>query len=211
MVNGASHSCGDSNIEGPEPDRYLADEDLSLILRFQEHQDEIAFSVLYCRYLPKMVRSASRQLESADDAEDIVQTVFVEIFSRKDYNPTKGKFASWIFQILRNRVVDFFRKKRRIPELLSFLGSANDDEVEAAHQEDVKTTGRHDSENTIFWDELLATLPDQYGCIIRLRELDGCSTDEIAGFLGITPANALKRSERARKALRKAYDKAIGQ
>jgi RNA polymerase sigma factor (sigma-70 family) len=48
----------------------------------------------------------------AADAKDIVQDVMTNIYRQiKLYKPTKGKFVQWTFQILRNRCLDWLRKR----------------------------------------------------------------------------------------------------
>jgi RNA polymerase sigma-70 factor (ECF subfamily) len=52
---------------------------------------------------------------SHEDAKDLAQDATISIFRKaKLYNPSRGQFVQWTFRILRNRCIDWLRKRREI-------------------------------------------------------------------------------------------------
>ena len=68
----------------------------------------------------------------ADDmVEDILQDVFVKIHSRIDSLKESTKLESWLYQITRNAVIDYYRSKRPTVDLPDWIeqAQANEDEI----------------------------------------------------------------------------------
>ncbi len=73
--------------------------------------DETAFEQLYKHTSPKLYTLLLRMLKKSSTAEDILQEVYVKIWSRaKDYHPARGSVMSWISTIARNRALEEIRK-----------------------------------------------------------------------------------------------------
>jgi RNA polymerase sigma-70 factor (ECF subfamily) len=91
---------------------------ISLILKVANEQDVTAWQRFCEIYQPLVYRIAiSRGLQSAD-AHDLVQEVMARVarsISRWDPDANKGSFRGWISRIARNLIVDFFRRKNRLP------------------------------------------------------------------------------------------------
>lgn len=77
-------------------------------------RDIEAFEALYDRYGRLAYSTALRVVADVDLAEDIVQEVFVRIWSRSDrYTPERGRFVTWFLSVVRNKAVDQVRTRRR--------------------------------------------------------------------------------------------------
>lgn len=77
------------------------------------------FGVLVERYEAKLQRYARRFLFGYEDAEDIVQDVFLKAYSNLQSFDTSLKFSPWIYRIAHNEFINAIRKKGREP--LSFF------------------------------------------------------------------------------------------
>ena len=77
--------------------------------------DAAAFEVLYARWRGPMYRYFLRQCGHAGQADELFQDVFMRVIgAAAGYEPT-AKFATWLFRIAHNRLVDHWRKMGREP------------------------------------------------------------------------------------------------
>ncbi|MEK7247403.1 MAG: sigma-70 family RNA polymerase sigma factor [Chloroflexota bacterium] len=100
------------NVSPDEPlYRELDDEELMqrLVLR-----DLTAFRTLYARYSSLVYSAALRIVRDTQIAEDMVQEIFLRIWRKPEsYTATRGKFATWLTSVSRNRAVDEVRSRGR--------------------------------------------------------------------------------------------------
>ena len=77
-------------------------------------RDELAFSVLYDRYVDLVYSASFRVLGDAQLAEDATQDIFVRLWRRPEtFIPDRGRFLSWLMSVVRNRAVDELRARGR--------------------------------------------------------------------------------------------------
>lgn len=60
------------------------------------------------------------RVKNEQDAEDILQEVFIKIYKKKGSLKDQGKLTSWIFQICRNTIIDYYRKSKAVETELDF-------------------------------------------------------------------------------------------
>jgi RNA polymerase sigma-70 factor, ECF subfamily len=88
-----------------------SDEDIALMLRFQ-NGEERCFEELVDRHKQRVFNIAYRYVGNVQDAEDVAQQVFINIYNaRKSYVP-KAQFTTWLYTICKNTCLKTFRKKR---------------------------------------------------------------------------------------------------
>ena len=76
-------------------------------------RDETAVAELYDRHGRMVYSLVLRILRTPSDAEDVVQEVFVRVWTRADtYDERLGSPAAWLMRVARNRAIDRFRSKR---------------------------------------------------------------------------------------------------
>src|SRR5499427_10862709 len=97
-----------------------------------EHDQQIADLVE--REQSRLGSFIRRRVPDPRDAEDILQEVFYELVEANRLLMPIDHVTGWLFRVARNRIVDFFRKKK--PELSSNLAVEND-EGELLHFEDL--------------------------------------------------------------------------
>ncbi|HEX9829483.1 MAG TPA: sigma factor, partial [Bacteroidota bacterium] len=87
-------------------------QDLDLLSRIQR-RDERALAALYDRYASLLYTMAVRIVSMSEEAEDILQEVFVQIWSKSNlYAKERGSVYSWIAALCRNKAIDRVRSKR---------------------------------------------------------------------------------------------------
>ncbi|MHA3788986.1 RNA polymerase sigma factor [Flavobacterium hauense] len=75
-------------------------------------KDSKAFNTLYDMYSKSLYGVIFNLLKNKEEAEDVLQEVFVKIWKNIDsYNDTKGRFFTWILNIARNTAIDRLRSK----------------------------------------------------------------------------------------------------
>lgn len=86
--------------------------ELKKLVRRVQEGDLAAYSVLYDRFFDSVYAYVLRQVREPADAEDIVSGVFLEVFEQiGGFNWRGAGFASWLFRIARNDVLDHFRRR----------------------------------------------------------------------------------------------------
>ena len=73
---------------------------------------------IYTQYRDKVFGFVRSKIVNQTEAEDIVQTVFLNVYSNLDkYDETKASLSTWIYTITRNTVYDYLKEKRDHPVL----------------------------------------------------------------------------------------------
>ncbi len=74
--------------------------------------EERAFTIMYDMYSKSLFSVISNLLKETEDAEDVLQEVFVKIWKNiESYNDSKGRLYTWMLNIARNTAIDKLRSK----------------------------------------------------------------------------------------------------
>ncbi len=130
------------------------------------------------------------RMPDCDEAEDILQDVFVRIHTNLDTVRDMERVESWIYQIARNSIADYYRSRKKLVELTDL---PIDDEPP---EEDTATF------LAPYIREVIASLPDPYRQALEMTEYRGISQKQLAGQLGISFSGAKSRVQRAREKVR---------
>lgn len=83
--------------------------EINLIKEAQKGDTE-SFGHLYNTYLPKIYRFVLFKVNSRQAAEDLSHDVFLSAWQNLDgYKPQGFPFSSWLYQIARNKIIDYYR------------------------------------------------------------------------------------------------------
>ena len=75
-------------------------------------KEERAFTIMYDMYSKRLFSVISNLLKETEDAEDVLQEVFVKIWKNiETYNDSKGRLYTWMLNIARNTAIDKLRSK----------------------------------------------------------------------------------------------------
>ena len=85
--------------------------ELTQLIEKVKQQDQQAFEELYNRYYQAGFSLALQFVKNEDDALDIMQDVFVTVYSKLDLLESAAKFKSWYMQIVANKCKDFLKKQ----------------------------------------------------------------------------------------------------
>ena len=155
-----------------------------------------------------------RRVPELRDAEDILQDVFYELVEANRLLMPIEHVSGWLFRVARNRIIDFFRKKK--PERFSDAAVADEDD-ERLQLEEVLPSPDAGPEalyaRKVLLDELelaVGELPEEQREVFVAHEVEGRSFKEIAAETGVSVNTLLSRKRYAvlhlRERLRNVYD-----
>lgn len=128
-----------------------------------------------------------RRVADRHSAEDILQDVFLKIHSRINTLHDEQRLCSWIYQIARNAIVDYYRARRPTVDIPLSLAAPDDLDADDVVQELVPCVAA-----------IVDELPSIYREALRLTEYGGMSQRELSERLGISLSGAKSRVQRAR-------------
>ena len=161
-----------------------------------------------------LLRVAQLQLRDADLAEDVVQETLVAAFSARDGFSGRSSVKTWLTGILKHKIVDAIRQKRRQPIILATFEEETDlEDFDPMFKDngawEAPPADWGDPENALsrheFMDIMelcLERLPPNTARVFMMREIMELESDEICKELTITANNLWVIMYRARMALR---------
>jgi len=137
----------------------------------------------------RLVRYVRSLIEDAGDrdAEDIVQDVMLSIFDKADVTIPIENLAAYVYQSLRNKVVDIFRKKKNVVSLEEVIYVAGCDPARAVEKEELI--------EHIF--SAMDFLPSEQRAVLIATEFEGRSYRELSEEWNVPMGTLLARKSRA--------------
>ncbi len=172
--------------------------DTALMLRYCGG-DMSAFETLYARHRGPLFRFVLRQLNNPQLTEDVFQEIWAKVIrSRAQYRPT-AKFATYLYSIARNSVIDQYRKAGRAAHVsvpqdndMPEPEATTDDPLQTAHQAELGAT----------LTAALQALPQEQLEAFLLKEESGLSLEEIGSVTGVSRETVKSRLRYALNKLR---------
>jgi RNA polymerase sigma-70 factor (ECF subfamily) len=162
-----------------------------LIERCREGHREAQFE-LYRLYSRAMYNTALRMVRHPHDAEDVLQSIFIEVFSKLESFRYESSIGAWIKRITINKCINFLKSRRlTFTELTAGIDKADNEEQGPEPVYSVDKINR-----------AIAELPDGYRVVFSLYALEGYDHEEIGQILGVTEATSKSQYSRAKSKLR---------
>jgi RNA polymerase sigma factor (sigma-70 family) len=165
--------------------------DSALLARFARVRDEAAFAELMRRHGPMVLGVSSRMVRQAQDAEDVLQAVFLTLSARARAVRRVRSVAGWLHNVAVRISLNQLKMNRRREGRLRRLQKDRSDS-QASEPHELKE----------LLDEELAQLPARFKEIVILRDLEGYARSEIARKLALPVGTVASRLNRGRKLLR---------
>ena|SRR3989344_6764449 len=159
-----------------------------------------AFSLLYDHYLPGIYRYIFFKVSRQEEAEDITHEVFLSAWKNvKGYKYKGLPFSSWLYQIARNAVIDFYRtsKKTIQIELVS-------EELLRVHPQAPELLNAELELEKI--KKLISFLKPEYQDVLIMRFIEELPHNEVAAALGKSEGAIRLIQHRAMKELKILYN-----
>lgn len=169
----------------------------------------------------QMLKFATLQLSDSHLAEDAVQEALIGAMKNASSFGGRSALKTWVFAILKNKIADILRQKRRVIPVSNLFKSDEEEEqkldalfdAKGFWQENERPIGWSDPEqsirNTDFWQMFeicLNDLPPKQARIFMMREFIELESDEICSSLDISTSNLHVILHRARLQLRECIE-----
>lgn len=146
---------------------------------------------LYRRYGPALLRKAERMLQDRDEAQDLVQGLFLDLLQ----HPRAAADLPYLYRAITNRCLNHLRDRRNQGRLLS------------EHDRTLQALGRTRLDDLVLDRRLLANLArrldDRTWEILVYHLIDDMTQEEIAVLLGISRKTIVRRLKRVRNEARR--------
>jgi RNA polymerase sigma factor (sigma-70 family) len=169
--------------------------------------NQAAFSLLIDDYQQKVFHTCISFVPNKEDAEDIAQEVFLEVYKSIGKFKGNSKLSTWIYKICTNKCLEFIRKKNAKKRLVfmqrilgneipldktNFFTEFNHPGILLEHKE---------QSETIYL--AINTLPESQKTVFTLAKLDGKTYQEIVEITGKSMSSVESIMFRAKKNLQK--------
>ncbi|WP_336168706.1 RNA polymerase factor sigma-70 [Acinetobacter sp. 161(2023)] len=168
----------------------------------------------------QMIKFAFLQLSSLPQAEDVVQEALTSAFQNLDSFKGRAAFKTWVFAILKNKIIDVVRQKSRLVAMSELF---KDEESELSVDELFDASGHWHKyeapqawqspeemiEQSDFWiifEACLDHLPAKYAQVFMMREVIELSSNEICSKLELSISNFNVLMYRSRTRLRECLE-----
>ncbi|MHC1771250.1 MAG: RNA polymerase sigma factor SigZ [Flexilinea sp.] len=125
-------------------------------------------------------------------ADDLLQEVFVRVHQKMSQLKDSERLESWIFQITRNVIIDYYRSRRDHFEITETLQDSNELYEDPDATKELSGSIR----------QMIEALPDPYREALLMTEYEGISQQDLALRLGISLSGAKSRIQRARQKIK---------
>ena len=183
--------------------------DERLVQLFVDSQNEEAFTELVNRYSDKVYRLAYRITGNPDDAEEVLQEVFIILIEKLNTFRQESRFSTWLYRVAANAGYMFLRGGKKTRESqVSFddYKPYNDHGVLQGVQEkdwsgipDYKLLSLEGSQ---LIEKAIDELPEEYRIVFHMKDIEGMTSKEIANVLDLSLPAVKSRVLRARLFLR---------
>jgi RNA polymerase sigma factor (sigma-70 family) len=155
-------------------------------------RERAAQEMLYRSLAGKMLAICSRYANSTFEAEDMMQSGFIKVFTKIDFFRGEGSFEGWIKRIMVHTAIEILRKNQRTLETVAlepYHENANDAfSLDALECEDLR--------------RIILELPEGYRMVFNMYAIEGYSHKEIGEMLQISEGASKSQLSRARSWLK---------
>lgn len=141
-------------------------------------------------YQRKLLGFIQSRVDSAEDAEDILNDVFIALIKETENHATPDHVAAWLYRVSKNKITDYYRKKKQFVQLPDDL---------AVEYEDIGAI----AELSSCVLSMIRLLPQDYQQAMILSEIEGKKQRQVAEELGLSLAAVKSRILRGRGKLHK--------
>ncbi|HTJ80289.1 MAG TPA: sigma-70 family RNA polymerase sigma factor [Polyangiaceae bacterium] len=195
----------------------VPEEESELVARLVA-RDEAAFNHLVVTYERRVFALVFRMLGRRDEAEDLAQEVFVQVFKAIDQFRGESKLSTWIYRIAvnlcKNRTK--YLARRQVGEQDDVDAMVDRAPLSAAKGVSVGDISRPDElvegmQLEVIVKRAIQQIEPDFREVLILRDVEDMSYEEIAAVTGLADGTVKSRIHRARAQLRALVEKAIGE
>lgn len=187
------------------PDKFLPRADEQKLIEKLKNGDESAFKLIVDTRKDLVYNTALGLLQSAEDAEDITQEVFIKVYESVHQFKGESAFSTWLYKIAVTKSLELIRsrkRKKRFAFITSILGENNElkHDPPEFHHPGIELDNRERAA-TLF--KAIAKLPDNQRVAFTLHKLEGVSYIEIGDVMQLSVSAVESLIHRAKSNLKK--------
>jgi RNA polymerase sigma-70 factor, ECF subfamily len=167
---------------------------------------EWAFETMVRLYGGRLLAVARRFTRNDEDAQDVLQSAYLSAFRALNDFEGACQLSTWLHRIVVNTALMKLRARRRKPEesIDALLPAFQEDGHHVEQFSEWSTPAdqlmeRKETRATV--RKCIEQLPEKYRAVLKLRDIEELSTQDVAGMLALTPTAVKVRLHRARQAL----------
>ena len=179
-----------------------------LIVQLQQG-DESAFKKLIDEWQDMVYNTALGIVQNADDADDITQEVFIQVYQSVSSFKGESKLSTWLYRITVSKALDHEKKKKRKKRFGFVQSLFGGQEEEQLHPVEFNHPGvqleKKEKAGELF--DALKQIPDNQRIAFTLHKLEGQSYQEIAEIMDTSLFAVESLMGRAKRNLKKIMEK----
>lgn len=161
--------------------------------------DQEALEQLFTLYSKKVYRVAYGVVRKREDALDIVQEVFIKLFSSLKKFRGESNFYTYVYRMTINSSIDYIRKTRK-SSASSFDGDLPSQVSDSPEKRPDSILYGKEIEGKI--KKALDVLPEEQKATLILREVEGLSYEEISKVMRCSIGTVMSRLHYGRKRMK---------
>lgn len=176
---------------------HISDNELLTLLKGDNNR---AYEELFHRYWKETFTLAHRKCGDEQEALDIVQNIFFQLWENRATLSVKGSFSAWLHTVVKYKVIDWYRstktreaQKKLLFQQLVTQSAAVEEENNIIHYRELSND----------WETAVNSLPDRMKEVYLLRYQIHLSIGDIAQQLSLTPQSVKNHLQKAKVRLRK--------
>jgi RNA polymerase sigma-70 factor (ECF subfamily) len=174
----------------------LSEQELIKLVRKSRDGDAQAMGILYEHYKTSLFSLALRYTYNYAAAEDVIQDVFVKVFTNLHTLDEEKAFVGWLYRIAVNTCLSYLRSHKRLRQKTIPLEDVQGMVADSA------PTATQKAENKIL-EQSIQKLPPKLKSVFLLHDMQGFKHQEIAHILGCSVGTSKSQLFKARKRIRK--------
>ena len=171
-----------------------------------KNKDLKSFKILVDEYQKKVLNTCNRFVNNREDAEDLTQEVFIEVYRSISGFRGDSKLSTWIYRIAVTKSLDFLRKRKRKKRFGIMKSISGEERLrEELKATDISNPGTQaeNQDRIKILNEALEKLPENQRVAFTLSKYDELSYQEIAEILETTIPAVESLIHRAKNNLKK--------
>jgi RNA polymerase sigma-70 factor (ECF subfamily) len=174
------------------------------LLDFLKEDDQLAYTEIFERYCKILVNHAYKMLGNRDEANDVVQEVFLSIWNKRQELIVTGSLSSYLYKATKNKILNHIAHEKVVSNYADSISNFIENDYVLAD-----SNLREEELEAIIAKEI-ALLPEKMREVFLLRKVEELSYDEIALQLNITDRTAKQQVYNSLKILREKLKNFMG-
>lgn len=156
-----------------------------------------SFDIIWDEFSVPLRIFIKRRINNDQDAEDILQNVFIKIYNSINSLEELNNIHAWVYTITKNTIIDYYRMQKHNFNYIELT-----ENIPICENLD-KNTIVHDISRCLMM--MIKDLPEKYKQALTLTEIENVTQKQMADKIGLSVSGAKSRVQRARVLLKEEF------